>query len=84
MEKFANKYGYIGFCYVINVNKTLEVVFILFDLKSGGSKFIYEKELKRGKPDSVYTRMMIYDILHQVKQSPDRINKLKRKYGISE
>jgi hypothetical protein len=84
MDKFADQYGYIGLCYVINVNKSLEVVFVLFDLKTGGSKFIYEKELKRGKPLSVHTRMMVYDMLHQVKQKPHKINKLKKKYGIEE
>ncbi len=84
IEKYVNQYGYIGFCYVINVNKRLEMVFMLFNLETGQTTFIYGKELKKGKPDSVYTRMMIYDILHQIKQSPDRINKLKRKYDIQD
>jgi hypothetical protein len=43
---------------------------------------VYEKKMRKAKPDGVYTRMMIYDILHQVKQKPDKLNALKKKYGI--
>lgn len=84
MEKYINEFGYMGFCYVSNVNKSLEVVFILFDIRSGGSKFLYEKDVKKGKPQGVYSKMMLYDILHQISQKPHRIDKLKKKYGIDE
>jgi hypothetical protein len=84
MSQYANQYGYIGFCYVSNINKSLEVVFVLFDIKNGGSKFLYEKEVKKGKPTGVFSKMMLYDILHQISQKPTKINKLKKKYKIDE
>ncbi|MFM6983333.1 MAG: M48 family metallopeptidase [Chitinophagaceae bacterium] len=84
MSQYANQYGYIGFCYVSNINKSLEVVFVLFDIKNGGSKFLYEKEVRKGKPTGVFSKMMLYDILHQISQKPTKINKLKKKYSIDE
>ncbi len=84
MEKYANQYGYIGFCYVSNINKSLEVVFILFDIKNGGSKFMYEKDVRKGKPTGVFSKMILYDILHQISQKPTKINKLKKRYQIDE
>lgn len=84
MEKYANQYGYIGFCYVSNINKSLEVVFILFDIKNGGSKFMYEKDIRKGKPTGVFSKMILYDILHQISQKPTKINKLKKRYKIDE
>ena len=84
MEKYASQYGYIGFCYVSNINKSLEVVFILFDIKNGGSKFMYEKDVRKGKPTGVFSKMILYDILHQISQKPTKINKLKKRYQIDE
>ena len=84
MEKYASQYGYIGFCYVSNINKSLEVVFILFDIKNGGSKFMYEKDVKKGKPTGVFSKMILYDILHQISQKPTKLNKLKKRYQIDE
>jgi Zn-dependent protease with chaperone function len=84
MEKYADEYGYLGFCYVVNVNKSLELVFILVDIRTGKAKLVYEKNMRKAKADGMYTRMMVYDILHQVKQEGDKIEKLKKKYGIRE
>ena len=84
IKKYANEYGYMALCYVINVDKSMEVVFMLFDLETGGSRMVYEKDLKKAKPDGVFSRMIVYDILHQIKQKPHRINKLKRKHKIDE
>ncbi len=84
IKPYGEKYGYVGFCYVTNNNKALEVVFILFDLNAGGSKFIYEKEVRKGKPTGVYSKMMLYDILHQISQKPTKLEKLKKKYNITE
>jgi Zn-dependent protease with chaperone function len=84
MKKYVDDYGYIGFCYVSNVNNSLETTFLLFDLKSGGSKFIYSNEVKKGSPNGAFAKMMLYDILHQIKQKPHRVDQLKKKYGIDE
>jgi hypothetical protein len=84
MQPYAATYGYLGFFYVANVYQTLEVHFVLFDLSTGETKLVYSQELKRAKGDSVQVRMMIYDILHKIKQDPERINQLKKQYGIGE
>jgi len=82
MKKYSAKYGHIGFCYVTNVNKSLQVVFVLMDLNHGGISYFYERQIKRSQPDGVYVKMMLYEVLHQIEQNPKKLNRLKKKYKI--
>ena len=84
IESYASRYGYLGFLYVANVYNALELHFVLFDLTTGEAKLVYSQELRRCKGDSVQVRMMIYEIMHRIKQDSEKLNDLKKKYGIYE
>jgi len=45
---------------------------------------MYEKDVRKGKPTGVFSKMILYDILHQISQKPTKINKLKKRYQIDE
>ena len=82
MKTYADKFAYLGTCFVYNADKKLNLTFILLDLYTGEIVMIYEIEKKSGKPNSGFVKSQLNKYLKQVRTSSEKLEKLKAKYQV--
>ncbi len=80
----SNEVGSICFFRLVKEYSVTTLQFLCLDLKTGKVQGYYFKELKKVDPEGAQIRTLLYDIIDHVKQTPDKINALKLKYGINE